>query len=139
METTDITTQINELVNANAQASANLSLAQGKVRDLYAQLNSLISENEISEEDDVAIKDINEIIERVFGNSLEFTRDYEVETTHTIKAVFTIRATSEESAREIADDITVSVDDSILRIDNSTTEVDELYIDETEVNSVEEK
>ena len=90
METTDITTQINELVNANAQASANLSLAQGKVRDLYAQLNSLISENEVSEEDDVAIKDINEIVERVFGNSLEFTRDYEVEATYTIKATFTI-------------------------------------------------
>lgn len=112
----------------------NLALEQrNKVSRLYRELNEMISNDGLSESDEISFGDLSLVLSGIFDRELEFVKEYDVQVTFTVYANLTIKATSQEEAENIADNISLSVDEDDLDVDDDTTTIDETYIDSTNV------
>lgn len=112
----------------------NLALEQrNKVSRLYRELNEMISNDGLSESDEISFGDLSLLLSGIFDTELEFVKEYDVQVTFTVYANLTIKAASKDDAMAIAEDISLSFDESDLDIDDDTTTVDESYIDSTNV------
>ncbi len=75
---------------------------RGNVRELFEQLNEFIQANELSIEDNISLQDLDEMLLKAFTHRMTFTYEYEVQLEHVLHTTFTITASSEEEAKEIA-------------------------------------
>ena len=113
-----------------------LNKNRNRVTQLYGTLNSNLEENELTEDDTITYGELSEIIESVFGNPLSFMRDYEAYVTFKVSTRVSFKASSADDAQAIADSISLDVSDHDISYDGDA-EVEEVYVDETEVESVE--
>lgn len=74
-------------------------------RSLFEQLNDYIKDNELSVDDDISLNQLDSMLLRAFTHTMTFTREYEVQVEHTLHTTFTITASSEDEATEIANGI----------------------------------
>ena len=81
-----------------------------KVKKLFTSINDYIDENDCSEDGDISLSELDDILSNVFNNRLVFEKLYEVQITYTIDATFEIRAKDEDDARNIADEIGICTD-----------------------------
>ena len=81
-----------------------------KVKKLFTSINDFIDENDCSEDGDISLSELDDILDTVFNNRLVFEKLYEVQITYTIDATFEIRAKDEDTARETADEIGICTD-----------------------------
>lgn len=75
------------------------------IRTLFEQLNDHIRASELSIDDEISLKELDEILLLAFTHRMTFTREYEVQVEHTINTTFTITASSAEEAEEMANEI----------------------------------
>ena len=81
-----------------------------KVKKLFTTVNDYIDENDCSEDGDISLSELDDILSNVFNNRLVFEKLYEVQISYTIDATFEIRAKDEDDARNIADEIGICTD-----------------------------
>ena len=81
-----------------------------KVKKLFTSINDYIDENDCSEDGDISLSELDDILSNVFNNRLVFEKLYEVQISYTIDATFEIRAKDEDDARNIADEIGICTD-----------------------------
>lgn len=81
-----------------------------KVKKLFTSINDFIDENDCSEDGDISLSELDDILSNVFNNRLVFEKLYEVQITYTVDATFEIRAKDEDDARNIADEIGICTD-----------------------------
>ena len=81
-----------------------------KVKKLFTSINDYIDENDCSEDGDISLLELDDILSNVFNNRLVFEKLYEVQISYTIDATFEIRAKDEDDARNIADEIGICTD-----------------------------
>lgn len=74
-------------------------------RSLFEHLNDYVMENQLSIDNDIPLKELDDILLRVFTHRMTFTREYEVQVEHTLHTTFTIIAGNEDEAVEIANGI----------------------------------
>lgn len=117
---TDLETKVSNYANV-AQEHRN------KQRDLYQAINEYISENEKSEDDSIQLSELDEILQMIYGQELEFLKAFDIEIEWTVRASVTVKAKDADEARSIAEDI--SFDEPDLDIDEDTTEIDRIDID----------
>lgn len=108
------------------------------VRDLFTAINDDIESNEWNEEDTITLKELSDYLLAAFSSKLVFTKEYEAYVEFTVKTTVKYRSENGESAREIADSIQLEIDDSDITYDNDA-EVSEVWVDSTQVLSVEEQ
>lgn len=97
-----------DLANAKANSDTlrtSLYRERDMIRSLFEQLNDHIHENQLSVDDDISLNELDDMLLKAFTHRMTFTRDYEVQVEHTIHTTFTITATSEDEAVEIANGI----------------------------------
>jgi hypothetical protein len=81
-----------------------------KVSKLFTQLNDHVDEGDLSQEDDINLSELDDLLAGIFNNRLVFEKLYEVQVTYTIDATFEIRAKDEDEARSIAEEIGICTD-----------------------------
>ena len=106
-----------------------------KVKKLFTTVNDYIDENDCSEDGDISLSELDDILSNVFNNRLVFEKLYEVQVTYTIDATFEIRAKNEDEAREKADEIGISTDPVFDHEDDPT----ECAINESRVGYLQRK
>lgn len=97
----DLETQISR----NNTISRTLFEERANVRSLFEQLNDYIKDNQLSIDNDIPLSELDDMLLRAFTNRMTFTREYEVQVEHTLHTTFTITASSEDEAIEIANGI----------------------------------
>ncbi|NBR22866.1 MAG: hypothetical protein EBU08_03595 [Micrococcales bacterium] len=127
---TDLETKVSNYANLTQEH-------RNKVRDLYTQLNDIIQNDGCDESSEISFGDLSNILKEVFGNTLVFTKEYEVQMRYTIYASFKVTAESEDDARSIAEDIGISADID-WDIDGDNTETDTWSIDDTRIEYIQE-
>jgi len=132
----EITSKIATLEAQIETMRETLSKNRNRVTQLYGTLNSNLEENELTEDDTITYGELSEIIESAFGNPLSFMRDYEAYVTFKVSTRVSFKAASADDAQAIADSISLDVSDHDISYDGDA-EVEEVYVDETEVESVE--
>lgn len=125
--------KVDSLESTINQQNSTLVKWRNKQRDLYKALNEYISENEKDENDSIELSELDEILNMVFDEQLEFLKTFNVEMEWTVRASMTIKASDADAARYIAEDI--SFDEPDLDIDEDTTEIDRIDIDAEGVRS----
>jgi hypothetical protein len=91
--------------NRSNNLSDTLFRERATVRSLFEQLNEHIKEYQLSINDDISLSELDDMLLRAFTHRMTFTREYEVQVEHTIHTTFTITASSEDEAVEIANGI----------------------------------
>lgn len=125
--------KIDSLESTIHQQNSMLIKWRNKQRDLYQALNEYISEEEKDENDSIKLSELDDILQMVFDERLEFLKTFDVEMEWTVRASITIKAADADAARSIAEDI--SFDEPELDIDEDTTEIDSIDIDAEGVRS----
>lgn len=129
------------LVTLEAQVQTlrdSLYRERGQVRDLYTSINDDIESNGWTEEDTITLKELSDYLEAAFSNKLVFTKEYEAYVEFTVKTIVKYRSESADDAQEIAESIQLEIDDGNITYDNDA-EVSEVWVDDTQVLSVEEQ
>ena len=106
------------------------------VSSFYEAINEHIESNELNEDSTITLADLSEFVESAFGNPLSFPKEYEAFIEFTVKARVVFNATDDDSAREFAENIELSVSDDDISYDGDA-EVNEVYVDDTSIKSVE--
>lgn len=112
--------------------------SRSNVRDLYTTINDDIESNGWNEDDTITLKELSDYLENVFGNRLSFMKEYEAFVSFKVSTHVMFKAESADLANEIAESIQLEIDDSDITYDGDA-EVNEVYVDETSVDSVEEQ
>lgn len=129
------------LVTLEAQVQTlrdSLYRERGQVRDLYTTINDDIESNGWTEEDTITLKELSDYLENSLGNRLSFLKEYEAFVTFKVKASIRFKAENSECADEVAQSMDLTVDEDNLSYDGDA-DVNELYVDSVEVDSVEEQ
>jgi predicted metal-dependent RNase len=134
----EITTKIATLEEQVNTLRDSLFRERAHVRDLFTAINDDIESNEWTEEDTITLKELSDYLEAAFSSRLVFTKEYEAYVEFTVKTTVKYRSASADDAQEIADSIQLEIDDSDITYDNDA-EVSEVWVDSTQVLSVEEQ
>lgn len=78
------------------------------IRSFFEALNDHVRVNELSIDDDIPLKELDDIIYEAFTQRMTFTKDYEVQVEHTIHTTFTITASSADEAEEMVNLIDIT-------------------------------
>ena len=105
------------------------------IRTFYTLVNDYIEAEELEEDGDIPLSALEEIVEGIWKSKFVYTKEYEVLIRFEVEAAFTIKASSEDEAREIAEQIGMSSDPEY-DVDGSTTTLNENVIDEFNVHYV---
>ena len=97
--------KLQNLEQTNERLNKTLFEERANVRSLFEQLNDHIRANELTIDDEISLRDLDEILLKAFTHRMTFTQEYEVQLEHTIHTTFTITATSEEEAIDMANQI----------------------------------
>jgi hypothetical protein len=106
-----------------------------KVRDLVTRINDYIAANNCELTDDIPLEYINEVITDAFGTPLTFEHTYEVKVSLYVDATFTIKAESEDDAKEEVTNLWFH-DDAPFSLQNDDVEQSDVFIDRVNVQSV---
>ena len=134
----DIKEQISTLEAQINTLRDTLTRERATVRNLYENLNDAISDNELNEEDTLTYGELSEILSSVFGNGLAFLKEYQAWVEFKVRVTVDYKAASSSDADEIAQSIGLDISDDIVNYDGEA-EVNELYVEETRVISVDEQ
>jgi hypothetical protein len=115
-----------------------LTRERAKVNDLYTTINADIVNNEWTGDSKITLTEVSEYLEQAFGNALTFQTEYAATVEFKVRAVVKFWAEGIDDAREIANSIELSVDDDDVEYEGDA-EVSEVYVDETNVQSVREE
>lgn len=108
-----------------------------QVRNLFTTINDTIESNEYNEDDTLTYAQLSEILESVFGNGLSFLKEYQAMVEFKVCVTVDYKARPDD-AQSIADSIALEVSDSDIYYDGDA-EVSEVYVEDTNVLSVEEQ
>jgi len=134
----DIKEQISTLEAQINTLRDTLTRERATVRNLYENLNDAISDNELNEEDTLTYGELSEILSSVFGNGLAFLKEYQAWVEFKVRVTVDYKAASSSDADEIAQSIGLDISDDIVNYDGEA-EVNEIYVEETRVISVDEQ
>jgi hypothetical protein len=134
----DIKEQISTLEAQINTLRDTLTRERATVRNLYENLNDAISDNELNEEDTLTYGELSEILSSVFGNGLAFLKEYQAWVEFKVRVTVDYKAASSSDADEIAQSIGLDISDDIVNYDGEA-EVNEIYVEDTRVLSVEEQ
>ena len=112
-----------------------LDTQRTKVRDLVTRINDYIAANNCELTDDIPLEYINEVITDTFGTPLTFEHTYEVKVSLYVDATFTIKAESEDDAKEEVKNLWFT-DDAPFSLQNDDVEQSDVFIDRVSVQSV---
>jgi len=106
-----------------------------KVRDLVTRINDYIAANNCELTDDIPLEYINEVITDTFGTPLTFEHTYEVKVNLYVDATFTIKAESEDDAKEEVKNLWFH-DDAPFSLQNDDVEQSDVFIERVSIQSV---
>jgi len=106
-----------------------------KVRDLVTRINDYIAANNCELTDDIPLEYINEVITDTFGTPLTFEHTYEVKVSLYVDATFTIKAESEDDAKEEVKNLWFH-DDAPFSLQNDDVEQSDVFIERVSIQSV---
>jgi len=106
-----------------------------KVRDLVTRINDYIAANNCELTDDIPLEYINEVITDAFGTPLTFEHTYEVKVNLYVDATFTIKAESEDDAKEEVKNLWFT-DDAPFSLQSDDVDQSDVFIDRVSVQSV---
>ena len=106
-----------------------------KVRDLVTRINDYIAANNCELTDDIPLEYINEVITDTFGTPLTFEHTYEVKVNLYVDATFTIKAESEDDAKEEVKNLWFT-DDAPFSLQNDDVDQNDVFIERVSVQSV---
>jgi len=110
------------------------------VRDLFTVLNDEIQSNELDENSTLTYRELSDHLSSVFGHELSFLKEYEAEVEFTVRVVAKFKATDDSAAREMAESIELNLDsESFSWNGDGDDELDEIWVDETTIRSVNEQ
>lgn len=115
-----------------------LTRERAKVNDLYTTINADIVNNEWTGDSKITLTEVSEYLEQAFDNALTFQTEYAATVEFKVRAVVKFWAEGIDDAREIANSIELSVDDDDVEYEGDA-DVSEVYVDETNVQSVREE
>jgi hypothetical protein len=96
--------------NITNELRKTINEQRANVSKLFTQINDHIDEADLSQDDDINLSELDDILSGIFNNRLVFEKLYEVQITYVVDATFEIRAKNEDEAREMAEEIGVSRD-----------------------------
>lgn len=106
-----------------------------KVRDLVTRINDYIAANNCELTDDIPLEYLNEVITDTFGTPLTFEHTYEVKVNLYVDATFTIKAESEDDAKEEVKNLWFT-DDAPFSLQNDDVDQSDVFIERVSVQSV---
>jgi len=106
-----------------------------KVRDLVTRINDYIAANNCEITDDIPLEYINEVITDIYGTALTFEHTYEVKVNLYVDATFTIKAESEDDAKEEVKNLWFH-DDAPFSLQNDDVEQSDVFIERVSIQSV---
>ena len=104
----DIDTQLKAQEQTIDRLTKTLFEERSNVRALFEQLNDYIRDNELTIENQISLEDLDEMLLKAFTHRMTFTQEYEVQLEHIIHTTLTITASSEEEARQMAEEIGIT-------------------------------
>lgn len=125
---------LHTLQTTNTALRDSLYRERAHVRELYESLTSGNTDN-VTEDDSLTYGELSELLERIFGNPLTFVKNYNVSIQYTVCIEATVKAASRQDARDLAENIELNLDDCV-NFDDEVVEIDELYVDETNIQKV---
>lgn len=134
----DIKEQISTLEAQINTLRDTLTRERANVRNLYENLNDAISDNELNEEDTITYGELSEILSSVFDNGLSFLKEYQAFVEFKVRVTLDYKSASSSDADEIAQSIGLDISDDIVNYDGEA-EVNEIYVEDTRVLSIEEQ
>ncbi len=134
----DIKEQISTLEAQINTLRDTLTRERANVRNLYTNLNDAIEDNELNADDTITYGELSEILSSVFSSELSFLKEYQAFVEFKVRVTLDYKSASSSDANEIAQSIGLDISDDIVNYDGEA-EVNEIYVEDTRVLSVEEQ
>lgn len=134
----DIKEQISTLEAQINTLRDTLTRERANVRNLYTNLNDAIEDNELNADDTITYGELSEILSSVFSSELSFLKEYQAFVEFKVRVTLDYKSASSSDAEEIAQSIGLDISDDIVNYDGEA-EVNEIYVEDTRVLSVEEQ
>lgn len=108
------------------------------VKELFRKLNDDIEDNELNKEDTITFGELSDILVEVFSQELEFLKEYQAWVEFKVRVTVDYKSKNSEEARATADNIGLDIREEMVNYDDEA-EVNEIYVEETRVISVDEQ